>query len=183
MNILLISAIGFELGTGHFKRSSRFIDYLGMDSLEKKFFHVVINPDKLNLFYEEKNKNLTLINVVDKNELLSFFYNLKQSINSIIIDIGGPSINLEKELMYSIFFDSKITILDDSYEYKHIKEANIICQDIFHDINKKNIYTGLSYSLISPVKLPRLRKEVKNISIFLGGTDILKISQKLFNVL
>lgn len=182
MDILFISAIGIKLGTGHFIRTCRFIKYLSKNKLIYKSTHIVLNPDNLKLVDAENNLNISLQSFIDENELYIYLENLKIKLKKVFIDIGIDSINFER-IIFNNNSKFKLIIIDDLLKYKHLDSSKIICQDIFHEINKDNIYTGLNYCLISPIQIKRIRKNIKRISIFLGGTDALDISKTLFDKL
>lgn len=180
MTILLISSLSLSLGTGHYKRTFKFIKYLSEAKSFNQIIHIVINYDNLSLSLGNSYSKVNLINCKDKQKFFEIINDLKNKVKNIFIDIGAPSLDIEEIFTQNKYLNSKITVIDDLNEYKHIKQAYIISQDVFYALKEENIFTGLSYALISPIEFPVIRKSLETISIFLGGTDVLNICNELY---
>ena len=182
MDNLFISSLGKNIGTGHTIRTIRFIKYLSFKRKDENFYHIILKMDS-KISFEKDKFGIKTFEFNSKKNLIKFLRNTNKIFKNIFLDIGLYSKDLENELIHFVNDQSVFLVVDDSFEFEHIKKAKIVSQDLNSNEIEKDIFKGLSYSLINPPKSKILRDNLKNISIFLGGTDILNLTSSLFDKL
>ena len=182
LSYLRCSAGGNE-GWGNLFRLLIIREYL-LKKLESKVILIINNNQKKKKFLTKKKINFLSL----KKKSLDFEKKKIDKLNKsdlTIIEKLNPSIKLQNIYMRK---SNKVIVLDDILENKYKVDLLISCQKTFKkpSISKKTkFYSGYEYFPFRSEfnsffnKKKKIKKEIKNITIFLGGSSYEKFNYKV----
>lgn len=186
MNII-IHLIGNNLqGTGHVYRMLRLTD----KCISSK--HILNKNNSTILFVVNKNEDLA-IKILKKNKINCIKYNdfnelyniLSKNNSDIIIN---DCLNTTEELIFNQKKYTKKVINFEDYG-KGVNNADIIINSFYNEnvINGNKIYTGLKYTLLSPLlsqsNVSKLNDIPQKIILSFGGSDPNNITEHVLKLL
>ena len=180
LSYLRCSAGGNE-GWGNLFRLLIIREYL-LKKLESKVILIINNNQKIKKFLTKKNK---LFEFKKKVWISKKKIDKLNKSDLTIIEKLNPSIKLQNIYIRK---SNKVIVLDDILENKYKVDLLISCQKTFKkpSISKKTkFYSGYEYFPFRSEfnsffnKKKKIKKEIKNITIFLGGSSYEKFNYKV----